>query len=447
MKKTYAVIITITFILSLGKVSFALEIANKISPRVQKQLTLKKRIPVIILGKTQLLGSSNALAFFKKYNRHKKRSELRKNIVENLKKIAQREQKKIISEMNIRTITAQLWIVNAIAANLTAEEIDKIATNKSVKYIYGDRHKPQSKKSNEGVSYILKRQEVKEFSTEGKTIPWNIKAVKAHKVWSELNILGKGVTIAMLDTGVNYLHSDLQQNTWRNPGEIPNNKIDDDKNGLIDDYYGYNFKGGTAKVIAQGKQKHGTHTSGIIAGDGSGGILTGIAPESQLMYLIPWGSLVHTALSFQYALEKGADIVNMSFSLPKLNQERGFMRTMSEHALIAGLVQVSGAGNFGTNSKHPEKIPVQLRTPEDIPSVIAVGGVNKQFKLASFSSTGPVEWGSVPFFEDYSMPKGLIKPDIVAFSGPGYPLLQVTGSLYTVENNSIAGNSLSAPHV
>ena len=82
-------------------------------------------------------------------------------------------------------------------------------------------------------------------------------------------------------------------------------------------------------------------------------------------------------------------------------------------ATAAGLVLVSGAGNFQSLSK-----PVQLRIPEGIPCVIAAGGVDRNLKIPKFVSLGPVEWGSVKFYEDHPMPKGLIKPDVSAFPGP-----------------------------
>ncbi|NIQ56781.1 MAG: S8 family serine peptidase, partial [Gemmatimonadetes bacterium] len=87
----------------------------------------------------------------------------------------------------------------------------------------------------------------------------------------------------------------------------------------------------------------------------------------------------------EYALENGADVLNMSFSVPDLGNLRGLWRWMSEHAIAAGLVLVSGAGNF----QQTEPVPVQLRTPEAIPSVIAVGGVDRDSTLAGFSSMGP----------------------------------------------------------
>ena len=144
----------------------------------------------------------------------------------------------------------------------------------------------------------------------------------------------------------------------------------------------------------------------------------------------------------EYALENGADAMNMSFSIPNLGPTRGLWRLMSEHATAAGLVLVSGAGNFQGLPK-----PVQLRVPEGIPCVIAAGGVDRNLKVPRFVSLGPVEWGSVKFYGDHPMPKGLIKPDVCGFPGAGYPVLAGANKGYIDPNLRIRGNSFSGPHV
>ena len=118
---------------------------------------------------------------------------------------------------------------------------------------------------------------------------------------------------------------------------------------------------------------------------------------------------------------------------------------MSDHAVCAGLVLVSGAGNF---SRLP--VPVQIRIPEGIPSVICAGGVDREMNIPKFCSQGPVEWESVKFFEDYPMEKGgLIKPDVCGFPGPGY-LVVLSGKNHGYiedPDNGPRGNSFSSPHV
>jgi hypothetical protein len=145
-------------------------------------------------------------------------------------------------------------------------------------------------------------------------------------------------------------------------------------------------------------------------------------------------------LAFQYALEQGADVLNMSFSLPNLGNSRGLWRMMADHAVAAGLVLAGGAGNFRMN----QPIPVQHQSPKDVPSVISAGGVDSTLRLAPFSSMGPAEWGSVVLYGDHPMPDGLLKPDVVAFPGAGYPVVAYPNG-YIDPNTSTRGNSLSGP--
>jgi cell wall-associated protease len=74
----------------------------------------------------------------------------------------------------------------------------------------------------------------------------NVNGVSTEKVYAELlkGKKGQTVVVAVLDGGVDYLHEDLKDIMWHNPREIPGNGIDDDKNGYIDDVYGWNFLGG-----------------------------------------------------------------------------------------------------------------------------------------------------------------------------------------------------------
>jgi subtilisin family serine protease len=58
------------------------------------------------------------------------------------------------------------------------------------------------------------------------------------------NLKSKKIIVAVIDSGIDTLHEDLKPILWRNPKEIPGNKIDDDKNGYVDDIYGWNFIGG-----------------------------------------------------------------------------------------------------------------------------------------------------------------------------------------------------------
>jgi len=177
-----------------------------------------------------------------------------------------------------------------------------------------------------------------------------------------------------------------------------------------------------------------------------------VAPRGQLMLLkITGGNVdaagnrpIGAAMAYQYAIEEGADILSMSFSLPGLGNLRGFWRMMSDHAVAAGLLLVGGAGNFRVS----QPLPVQHQSPKDVPSVISVGGIDTLGVLRPFSSMGPAEWSGVALYGDYPLPEGIIKPDVVAFPGEGFPVLGIQDRGYIdTDSVRIRGNSFSGPQV
>lgn len=89
------------------------------------------------------------------------------------------------------------------------------------------------------------------------------------------------VIVAVIDQGVKYDHEDLADNMWVNKGEIPDNGIDDDGNGYIDDVYGYNFTDNKGSLTFSSEYMHGTHVAGTIAAVNNNGIgVNGIAGGS-----------------------------------------------------------------------------------------------------------------------------------------------------------------------
>lgn len=106
---------------------------------------------------------------------------------------------------------------------------------------------------------------------------WNLALTSAGSAWDlttgSRNI--NAVIVAILDTGIAYTHPDLAQNLWTNPGEICNDGIDNDGNGIVDDCYGANFKG-TATTgdpwDDDTRDSHGTHLAGIVGAVGGNGL-------------------------------------------------------------------------------------------------------------------------------------------------------------------------------
>ncbi|MDB4622708.1 S8 family serine peptidase [Akkermansiaceae bacterium] len=156
---------------------------------------------------------------------------------------------------------------------------------------------------------------------------WHLERSKVKEAWKYLEDQGlppggsSDVVIAVIDSGVDYTHPDLAPNMWVNAAEIPDNGIDDDGNGIVDDIHGADFLSNSSNHNGNPTDHngHGTHCAGIIASvadNDLGGV--GVAYNSRIMAIKAAqynGSLNSSdiAESIYYAVENGADIINMSF--------------------------------------------------------------------------------------------------------------------------------------
>jgi subtilisin family serine protease len=429
-------------------------VTGKIDPPLIEVLEADGSARVIVLGRTQLFEPVGGLEQFQNEHAGEDRLALRRQVVATLKRNAEAEQAGILRALGRRQADRALWILNALSLELSADEIRAASRMDEVLFIYaGGELLSSAPQVPTGRMLVIPPDEPPAFTVDDKGVAWNVKHLSAPRAWSELGSLGKGAVVAVLDNGANYAHTDLRANLWRNAGEIPNNGVDDDHNGWVDDLYGYDFGAMSPNVRdTSGGRQHGTMTSGMVVGDGSGGTITGVAPRAQLMLLkITGGNVdaagnrpIGAAIAYQYAIEEGADILSMSFSLPGLGNLRGFWRMMSDHAVAAGLFLVGGAGNFRTS----QPIPVQHQSPKDVPAVISVGGIDTLDVLRPFSSMGPAEWSTVALYGDYPLPGGITKPDVVAFPGEGFPVLGLEDRGYIdTDTIRIRGNSFSGPPV
>lgn len=161
------------------------------------------------------------------------------------------------------------------------------------------------------------------------------------------------ITIAVIDTGVDFTHPDLKLNRWRNTREIPGNLKDDDGNGYVDDVDGYNFSSQNAHTGPEGtwpENKHGTHVAGLAAARFENGLgVTGIQGLAKIMSLNVFGingftrsSVLENAI--RYAADEGASIINLSLGGREYSRS---MKTALEYAISKGSFIVTAAGNDG----------------------------------------------------------------------------------------------------
>ena len=269
--------------------------------------------------------------------------------------------------------------------------------------------------------------------------------IGATAAW-EITTGDSSVVVAVIDSGIDYIHPDLAGNVWTNPGEsgVDNqgrdkatNRVDDDGNGYIDDLHGWNFVAKNNLPRDDDVDGHGSHVGGIIgaAGDNQTGV-SGINWHVSLMPLkflnyLGDGDFFNAVAAYNYAADNGARVINASYTYP---QDCSFTTaSQSELAAIsaarsAGVLVVAAAGNFNCNTDiypfYPGGHPL-----DNILSVAATDPLDRL--AAAFSNYGrtTVDLGA-PGLNIYST----IRQALTGMDGqPGYDYM--------------SGTSMAAPQV
>ena len=256
---------------------------------------------------------------------------------------------------------------------------------------------------------------------------WNNDMVNAPEVWAQ-GYTGQGVTVAVIDSGVDIAHEDLRDNIWINPNEIAGDGIDNDNNGYIDDIHGWNFGvGQNNNDVSPGTddpgQGHGTHVAGTIAAANNSFGMTGVAHNANIMAIrmgdTEGGSYTNAgdlAQAIRYAVDNGTDVINLSLNGPDID---GSIRDALAYAASHDVIAVMSAGN---NSHAAPDTPAYHATDYGI----SVGAVDRNGDLALFSNRAGTD----------SRMHHVMAPGQEVYS--------------TLPNNTYAfsqGTSMAAPHV
>jgi len=286
-------------------------------------------------------------------------------------------------------------VFNGLAARISGETAEALRELPEVRRVVPDRE----------VRVLL-----------GESIP----QVGADRVWNELGATGQGVTVAVIDTGIDYTHPDLGGCLGLGCRVVGGHDFVNDDADPLDDH------------------GHGTHVAGIVAADG---LVKGVAPDARLLaYKVlaanGFGDTSDVIAALELAVDPDGDpatddapdIVNLSLGADTGPDDP--MSQAADLAVEAGLVVVASAGNSGSAYRTVE-------APGNARRVLAVGAIDRKDQIATFSSRGPV-----PGTHD-------IKPDLSA-PGVGIRSTVPTGSCRLCDPSgyrALNGTSMASPHV
>ena len=231
---------------------------------------------------------------------------------------------------------------------------------------------------------------------------WHINNIGSKAAW-DVTKGSDDVVIGIVDSGTDWYHEDLRDNTYINEDEIPDNGIDDDENGFVDDVNGWDFVGNISlgQAINQqfrpdnepaplaGGNEHGTHVAGCASAttDNATGIAA-IGFNTKMIH-VKCGSDNWTQTGTRgifkgyqgilYAAENGADIINCSWGGPGYNPaEQEIINSVTE----MGILVVASAGNDG------QTIDEDNFFPTGYDNILSVGSINSNNRKSGFSNFG-----------------------------------------------------------
>jgi serine protease AprX len=370
--------------------------SDKISASLSSKITKipeTEQIPVIIMLSDQNIAFKTAAG----------KSQIENNQKDLIKYLESEKSKNHVQKIK------SIKIINAVAARVTPGVLASLAGRPDVRKIELDEvvsiveHAETSSEKIEAAT----TQQIK-VSTNA----WGVDKIEAPAVWQR-GITGKGITVAVVDTGIDATHPDL-------------NDLDDNPNTNDPKIVGW-IDYVNSRSSPYDDHGHGTHVSGTISGTGANGVQTGVAPGTKLIEAKVFdgygsGYLSDCILGFEWAVANNARII--SFSGGSSAHSSAFTTTIN-NVVTAGIVPVIAAGNNGEYGSG------SITCPGDELNSCTVGATDSSDVVAYFSGRGPVTLDGQTY----------IKPDV---SAPG---VDVTSTLPGGGYADWSGTSMATPHV
>lgn len=312
------------------------------------------------------------------------------------------------------------WLANSMYCRTTVDVIRQAASLPEVVVV---------ESASDPDAGLIEPVEVRPATPEeqSRAIAWGVSKINADDVWA-MGYDGTGVIVGVIDTGTDYNHTDLAANMWH-----------DTPAGL---HYGWDFYNNDPDPMDD--YGHGTHVSGTVLGDGTGGTQTGVAPGATCMALrINYysGGENTWIQAMEWGTSHGTDVLTMSLGSTHGNTT---LRNAEQNLLAAGVFHSVAAGNSGPgagtilssgDSPPPWFHPDQTYHGGQS-AVVTCAATDSGDTIASFSSRGPVTW-----WTDYTTANPLIDPDIAA------PGVDVLSTQWTGGYTTMSGTSMATPHV
>ena len=433
-------VFVLTFVMILCKVTFSQDVIDPVLRNILNERG-DEMIRINIIFKSQI--NHNIL---KGISEDFKDKETRRDkLVDELKLFSERSQSEVMSILEAEKRNDRVsdihshWLSNAISCTASREVIYLLEKHHDIELIGYDEMRQMAC---DGTEIINDKSTYEECE-----IAENVTMVKADKVW-DLGYTGKGVLVAIVDSGVNYNHVDLADHLW--------------DGGALYPHHGYNVINDNDDTMD--RFGHGTHCAGTICGDGTSGVYTGIAPDATLMCIKAIDDYGYATTSsfnagMEFAIEHQADIISLSLGVMNASaSDKTLMRNTCVNALQLGIIAAVAVGNDAYMMMAP--VPNNVRTPGSCPPpwlhpdqeanpgelscVVAVGAIDFDETIYENGSQGPVTWTDTQFGDyPYNPNIGLIRPDICA---PGVTIK--SANYYDNDGHHLrSGTSMATPCV
>jgi subtilisin family serine protease len=217
---------------------------------------------------------------------------------------------------------------------------------------------------------------------------WGLGSIKAPQAW-DTTTGSPAVTVAVIDTGIDHSHPDLSAAIWMNPGEncagCRTDRIDNDGNGYVDDWRGWDFANDDNDPFDD--NGHGTHVAGTIGATGNNAVgITGVSWQVRTMPLKfltagGTGTAADAIGAILYAAQNGAQVLNNSWGGEEYSQALADAVASTD---ANGALFVAAAGNDGSDNDVAPTYPSSF----DSPNVVSVAATDSGDDLTWFSNTG-----------------------------------------------------------